>query len=492
MAKSSIHIEAGHAGYLAHNDRSEKTVNSIFPNNKNEIWNEKAKAFSIYRKELSKRTKAYTKRTKQKLQSKSITHLSAIVNLNSNHTMSDLKKIKLLLEKKLDTKVFQIAIHRDEGHIDDDKKEVVNYHAHIEFMGLDSDGASVRKKLTRMFLSNLQSDVAISLNMERGKNYTKAKEPRPRRLDTYDFKEHKRREQEQRQKIAVEHKEELAAKEKKHLVTLKEVNAENTRLRKELQDNQGTREEYKKLEAIIKELRAKAKAKALEHGELITSLHELAYTKVPDYDIELKKAVLVEVPYKELYEDKINDYDEFRFDSYLDLEKAEAELAEVELKLEEVEAMAYSEEIIYEEIKNSNESIELEKISYKKLYEDESKLLKTQINNNQLLMDKIEITRGDYEYTIEQYGNAMYIERNNNETLTEEYENAIEQYKNKLEVSKKEAITNDNLHQNTKLALARFEVLVEKLQAKGIDIYKLAEDKPMPKPKPKPFGGMSP
>ena len=419
MAQSSIHIEAGHAGYLGHNDRSENTVNSIFKNNKNDVWNDKTKAFSIYRKELSKRTSAYTKRTNQKLQSKSITHLSAIVNLNSNHKMQDLKKIKSLLEKELDTKVFQIALHRDEGHISDDKKEVVNYHAHIEFMGLDSDGHSVRKKLTKKFLSDLQSDVSMVLGMERGKNYAKNQEPRPRRLSTHDFKQHKKLEQEQRQKIAVENKKELEVQEKNSLVTLKEVNAENKRLRKLLQDNQASREAYAKLETIIKELKAKARAKDLQHDELIISLHEIAYTKIPDYDLELEKVVEVKVPYKELYEDKVADYDKLKNDSYLDEELLKEELINI----------AYPEEDIYDP--------ENGRMTYKELYEDKS---------------------------------------------------------NELEIFKEKTITNDNLQEKTTLALARFEVLVEKLKAKGIDIYELAEDTPKPTPPRNPNrpGGMSP
>jgi hypothetical protein len=79
-------------------------------------------------------------------------------------------------------------MHRDEGKSIDDK----NYHAHIEFMGLDSKGESVRRKLDRPTLKTLQTDVAKLLGMERGHDYAKERLPRPKRLDTYEFKVHKK------------------------------------------------------------------------------------------------------------------------------------------------------------------------------------------------------------------------------------------------------------------------------------------------------------
>lgn len=186
MAISSIHIEAGKGGYFAHNSREAPTINSVFSDEENFCSCSKNKAFEVYRAELEKRSAAYSNRTRQQLQKKTVTHLSAIVNFNKEHTPNDIKKICDHLENKLDTKVIQYAMHRDEGKSADDK----NYHAHIEFMGLDRDGNSVRRKLDKKMLSTLQDDVAILLAMERGKNYAKAREKRPKRLDTYEYKEH--------------------------------------------------------------------------------------------------------------------------------------------------------------------------------------------------------------------------------------------------------------------------------------------------------------
>jgi len=253
MAQSSIHIEKGHAGFLTHNDRSRPTKNTIFHDEKNEIFNDSKEAFKIYRDELQKRSEAYTQKTKQKLQKNAITHLSAIVNLNANHTLEDLKPLISHLETELDTKVFQVAIHRDEGHIKTDTKEPIkNYHAHIEFMGLDSQGSSVRRKLTKKFLSDLQTKTAELLQMERGRKHSRAK-----RLDTYEFKNHKQREQKTLAPV---------------LAKQKDLTALNNKLREQLKqadlDRETKKAKFRELEQLNRELKQQIKNKDLTIEEL--------------------------------------------------------------------------------------------------------------------------------------------------------------------------------------------------------------------------------
>jgi len=186
--KSSIHIEAGKVGYLKHNTRERPTANRIF-DVPIEYDNDFKTAVALYRSELERRKEAYKARTGQKLQKSVITHLSAIMNLDERHTMEDVKKVAKLLEKTLGTKVFQIAIHRDEGWIDEETgKKYVNYHAHLEFLGLDEQGRSIRRKLDKKYLSTLQTAVAKILDMPRGRNYIAERAERPVRLDTYAYK----------------------------------------------------------------------------------------------------------------------------------------------------------------------------------------------------------------------------------------------------------------------------------------------------------------
>lgn len=196
MGNSSIHIENGYASYMSHNDRSRQTANSIFTDEENEIWNTAYEAFKSYLDELKIRIQKYTNRTGKKLHPSTITHLSAVVNLNAHHRMKDLQKISDHLEKKFGTKVFQMAIHRDEGHIDSNGKVQKNYHAHIEFLGLDNEGKAIKRTLKRRQLIELQTEVAQLLNMKRGINYTKERKKRPKRLGTYEYKYHKKKEEE--------------------------------------------------------------------------------------------------------------------------------------------------------------------------------------------------------------------------------------------------------------------------------------------------------
>ena len=232
MGKASIHIQKASGGAITHNSRENYSKSVVFKDEKNELWNDKKSAFQIYREELKNRVEAYTNRTNQKLQKTAVTHLSAVVNLEQHHTLKDLEKIKDELEKVFDTKVFQMAIHRDEGKIKhketgeylvsgidffynpDDKKyyskkdkhtflnelninhyEIEkNYHAHIEMMGLDSQGQAIRQKMNKFVLSNLQDFTAENLQMERGNNYQIKKSVK--RLDTHQFKASKKEENE--------------------------------------------------------------------------------------------------------------------------------------------------------------------------------------------------------------------------------------------------------------------------------------------------------
>lgn len=259
MAKSSIHIEAGNIGFFSHNSREKKTENAIFSDEENYCSCTNREAIKFYKSELEKRTNAYLKNhpNRKKLHAKTITHLSAIVNFNKEHTETDIKKVCDYLEETFDTKIIQFSLHRDEGHIEDDGTEVKNYHAHIEFMGIDSEGNSVRRKLTKKSLIALQDKTAELLNMERGRNFNKEfkefkqgiKEEMPtkaKRLNTYEYKAHAKK---------------LAEVQK--LAKQKDLKEEIKELKTELQANKATRADYAELEQIHRELKEQLKQKDL-------------------------------------------------------------------------------------------------------------------------------------------------------------------------------------------------------------------------------------
>lgn len=286
MAISSIHIEAGHGGFFAHNSRESHTVNSVFTDEPNFCSCSKEQAFKTYRSELEKRTEAYTDRTSQKLQKNVLTHLSAIVNFNKEHTPEDMQKVCDLLERRFDTKVIQFSMHRDEGKSIDDK----NYHAHIEFMGLDSKGESVRRKLDRPTLRELQSDVAKLLKMERGHEYAKERLPRPKRLNTYEYKAHKE---------GIE----KAVKEAV-LATQKDLNAEMAQLKSEMKAQGATRAEYAQIEQLHKELKEQIKAKELSVDQLTKQLETVRSLRSSDQTKILELSQTVEALQSELQEAK--------------------------------------------------------------------------------------------------------------------------------------------------------------------------------------------
>ena len=309
MATSSIHIEAGASGYFAHNSRESKTVNSIFDDEKNFCSCTNAQAFETYKNELAKRTEAYKENFgRTKLHSKTITHLSAIVNFNKEHSPKDIKKICDYLENKFDTKVIQYAMHRDEGHISENGDKIKNYHAHIEFMGLDSKGNSVRRKLDKKALIELQSDVASILKMQRGKNYTELKEKRPKRLDTYEFKKAKEME---------------SKKEKEVLATKEELKEQNNQLRAFLKDNGANRQDYAELEKEKKILEEQLKAKELTQDGLLKKFKEIQDKFLKEKEhlksiIEIKELDIIElqnqnkalVSQKEIINDRFIDLEE--------------------------------------------------------------------------------------------------------------------------------------------------------------------------------------
>lgn len=78
---------------------------------------------------ISSAMETYTARTGQKFQSKSY-EWSAVVNLKPSSTMAEIEKLAAHLQEKYGFQCYQIAIHRDEGHINEQGEKVLNHHAH--------------------------------------------------------------------------------------------------------------------------------------------------------------------------------------------------------------------------------------------------------------------------------------------------------------------------------------------------------------------------
>ncbi|MCR8702072.1 plasmid recombination protein, partial [Campylobacter sp. RM12176] len=137
---------------------------------------------------------------------------SAVVNIKPDTTMQDLERLAKHFETKYGFQCYQIAIHRDEGYIENGEKHI-NHHAHLEFITLDKQtGKNMyrRELINPKILRQIQTEVAEILGMERGidKRISKRERVEPRKYA--QMKEAERKEQ---AKLKAEHKQELESKE---------------------------------------------------------------------------------------------------------------------------------------------------------------------------------------------------------------------------------------------------------------------------------------
>ena len=292
MAKASIHLARAAKGGLKHNDRSEdREPDYLLPAEyrlQNEVDRSATEAEQLLKELYAEAKENYAKERGQKLQAKSYTW-EAVVNLNKEHTLEDVQRLVKEIEKETGFTGVQIAIHRDEGHINERGVPQYNLHAHITFFTLDRQTGKqlMRRDITpsqrreleqeikdkypdigekslkaevkklkqeryklfdRARLSKLQDLTAEVLGMERGKQGSKA--------------------------IRMEHKQYKEAK-RQELAKVKDLKQEIADLRQELKANGANREDYARLEAENKQLKEKIKAKDLTIEELKEQIEDL-------------------------------------------------------------------------------------------------------------------------------------------------------------------------------------------------------------------------
>ena len=300
MAKASIHFAKASDGGLNHNDRTEKTEPEYLLPPEYRLGN----VFDFSAQDAAKNLRDlyaaakvnYKEAFGQKLQAKNYTW-EAVVNLNKEHGLSDVKKLVSEIEKKTGFKSLQIAIHLDEGRLEKDKDGLIfpihNRHAHITFFTLDQTNGKqlmrqdippkermllreeiiksspelrgeknkrmfnkvyqgLRAKRYRVFdrkkLSELQDLTAKVLNMERGLKGSKTQ-----RLEHKQYKAVKKQE---------------AKTQNQTLAKQKDLKGEIKKLRAELQELGAVRADYAKLEQVNKELQKEIQEKNLTVYEL--------------------------------------------------------------------------------------------------------------------------------------------------------------------------------------------------------------------------------
>ncbi len=170
-----------------------------------EVHNFRKKSYDYIRKDLTKNNeywlgeKIAIRRNKieqyckeksgRKLQKNAMSIREAVVVIKEKTTMLDLQNLAKRLEIELKIRVFQIAIHKDEGHFDKDTKEwKPNYHAHLvaDWQDIETGKTLKHKSLDYVKMQDITAEV---LGMERGAFGGKS------RLEALEFKISKKEEE---------------------------------------------------------------------------------------------------------------------------------------------------------------------------------------------------------------------------------------------------------------------------------------------------------
>ncbi len=172
MPKTSINIQPMKAGSERHNLRH-KELSYIRKDlsHLNESWIDpryEGKSMSEVREDIARR---YKSAVGQKLQKTAQPLREAVVVIDDNTSMDQLRQLATAMERQFGIKTMQIHIHRDEGHgtVQPSQKGEEwkpNLHAHLCLDWTKPNGKSLA--LNQLHMSQLQTLTAQILGMERG------------------------------------------------------------------------------------------------------------------------------------------------------------------------------------------------------------------------------------------------------------------------------------------------------------------------------------
>ena len=182
---SSINFKKSIPINTEHNDRT-LAPNYLIDKEKGVECNRNAEQARALKNQIIKEAiQKYTENTRQKFQAKSF-EWSAVVNIKPDTTMQDLENLAKHFNDKYGFQCYQIAIHRDEGHKDENGEKQINQHAHMEFITLNKETGKQNFKMrdfSKQKMREIQTEVAELLGMQRGKDkrLTGAKRIEPRK-----------------------------------------------------------------------------------------------------------------------------------------------------------------------------------------------------------------------------------------------------------------------------------------------------------------------
>lgn len=165
MAATSIHIKPCKVASAERHNRRLKELFNVRPelSHLNGFWQ-----ISQSLQERFNEIKALVKeKTGRKMQAKATPIREAVVVISQETTMDDLKELARRFQQRFGFETIQIAIHKDEGHFQEDGTWKANLHAHMVFDWYNhATGKSI--KTTKADAREMQSICADVLGMERG------------------------------------------------------------------------------------------------------------------------------------------------------------------------------------------------------------------------------------------------------------------------------------------------------------------------------------
>lgn len=286
-AISSINFKKSNAIQTRHNDRDLKP-NYLISDSGCEVNRNHREALKLRNQIIKNAIETYNEKKSEKapkFKAKSY-EWSAVVNIKSDTTMQDLERLAEHFEQKYGFQCYQIAIHRDEGHINDNGEKEINHHAHLEFITLDKNtGKSMfRADLQRpKALSKIQDEVAEILQMQRGEDKQNSKRER---IEPRKYAQLKEQERKNTQKL----KQDIKAKDNV-------IQAKNQVIQDKDQELEDEKLSKKRLKEQIKQ----------EAQEQENKIKEIFYDEIDKLETEIKdKDKVIQAKNQELEQEKLS------------------------------------------------------------------------------------------------------------------------------------------------------------------------------------------
>ena len=315
-AISSINFKKSNAIQTRHNDR-DLPPNYLISDTGCEVNRTHKEALKLRNKIIENAINAYNKNKSLKapnFKAKSY-EWSAVVNIKQDTTMQDLEKLAEHFEKKYGFQCYQIAVHRDEGYIENGEKHI-NHHAHLEFITLDKNtGKNMyrRELISPKILRQIQTEVAEILEMERGQDKRISKRERVEPRKYAQMKEQEKKNQK-----------ELKAELEQEKLSTKEIKAYIEQFRKNCTGKDLPKEFFRDISNLKKQ--AEPTTKELLDDTLETLLQN--YLKEKEKNIKLENEILSKQELEIEFQNIIKRHE-------AEIEKLKQQKSELEAKLKE-------------------------------------------------------------------------------------------------------------------------------------------------------------